>query len=65
MKRRYQFGVLEEVAEAVEYLESRRPGLGVRFRASLERTLVFIEAFPEAAPVVYRRARRTIVGDFP
>ena len=64
MKRRWQPGVLDEVADAILYLEGERLGLGTAFRASLERTLAFLEEFPLAAPVVHRRARRALVHGF-
>lgn len=65
MRCRYAPGVLDEVAEAIEYLEGERPGLGQHFYRSLESTLLFIEAFPNAAPAVYLNARRVVVRDFP
>jgi hypothetical protein len=46
MKRRWQPGVLDEVAGAILYVEGERPGLGTAFRASLERTLAFLEENP-------------------
>ena len=64
MKRRWQPGVLDEVAGAILYLEGERPGLGTAFRASLERTLALLEEYPLAAPVVHRNARRALVHGF-
>ena len=58
MKRRWQAGVLNEVADAILYLEEERPSLGLAFRASLDRTLVDLEEFPLGAPVVHRNTRR-------
>jgi hypothetical protein len=49
MKRRWEPGVLSEVVEAILYLEEERPGLGLAFRASLERTLAYLEEFPLGA----------------
>jgi len=64
MKRRWQPGVLDEVAGAFLYLEGERLGLGTAFRASIERTLAFLEEYPLAAPVVHRKARRALVHGF-
>lgn len=33
MNRRWQPGVLDEVVDAILYLEAERPGLGLAFRA--------------------------------
>jgi plasmid stabilization system protein ParE len=64
MKRRWQPGVLDEVAGAILYLEGERPGLGTAFRASLERTLAFLDEYPLAAPVVHGSAHRALVHGF-
>ena len=64
MKRRWQPGVLNEVVDAILYLEEERPGLGLAFRASLERTLAYLEEFPLGAPIVHRNTRRALVHGF-
>lgn len=55
----------EEMAEAVDFYNERRPGLGCEFAAEVERAFEHIEAFPDAWPPFSERSRRFIVNRFP
>lgn len=48
-----------------EWYESRRPGLGNEFLASLRERLETVRDFPESCPVIYRGIRRAVVPRFP
>lgn len=54
-----------EFAEAVDFYNAERPGLGYEFAEEVQHTLDRIAAFPEAWPLFSRRARRCIVRRFP
>jgi hypothetical protein len=54
-----------EFAEAVEFYNAERPGLGYELAEEVQRTLDRISAFPEAWPVFSERTRRCIVRRFP
>jgi len=54
-----------EFAEAVDFYNAERPGLGYELAEEVRRTLDRISAFPEAWPIFSRRTRRCIVRRFP
>ena len=54
-----------EVAEAVDFYNAERPGLGCELAEEVQRALDRISAFPEAWPIFSRRTRRCIVRRFP
>ncbi len=41
----------EEFAEAVDYYNEQRPGLGFEFAAEIQRTFERVRRFPQAWPV--------------
>ena len=55
----------QEIAEAVDYYNEQRPGLGFEFAAEMKRTFRRIASFSEAWPRFSRRARRCILNRFP
>jgi len=54
-----------EFAEAVDFYNAERPGLGYELAQEVQRTLDRISAFPEAWPLFSERIRRCIVRRFP
>jgi hypothetical protein len=54
-----------EFAEAVDFYNAERPGLGYELAQEVQRTLDRISAFPEAWPLFSERTRRCIVRCFP
>jgi hypothetical protein len=54
-----------EFAEAVDFYNAERPGLGYELAEEVQRTLDRISAFPEAWPIFSQRTRRCIVRRFP
>jgi toxin ParE1/3/4 len=50
---------------AFAFYESRRPGLGERFREHVDSAISKIQRSPERYPVVYRDLRRRRVERFP
>ncbi|MBM4048013.1 MAG: type II toxin-antitoxin system RelE/ParE family toxin [Planctomycetes bacterium] len=55
----------QEFAEAVDYYNEQRPGLGYEFAAEVKSTLDRIASFPNAWPKFSHRARRCITNRFP
>ena len=54
-----------ELAEAYEWYEERRQGLGDDLLLSVEATLAAIGEDPEAFPIVQRSIRRALIRRFP
>ena len=54
-----------DFAEAVDYYNDQRPGLGYEFAAEVRATLERIASFPEAWPKLSPRSRRCITNRFP
>jgi len=54
-----------EFADAVDFYNTERPGLGYEFAQEVQNTLDRIGAFPEAWPLFSNRTRRCIVRRFP
>ncbi len=55
----------EEFAEAVDYYNEQRPGLGFEFAAEVQRTFERVRRLPKAWPVFSSRARRCLTDRFP
>lgn len=54
-----------EFAEAVDYYNEQRPGLGFEFAAEVQRTFERIRNHPEAWPVFSHLSRRCLTDRFP
>jgi plasmid stabilization system protein ParE len=54
-----------EFAEAVDFYNAERPGLGYELAEEVQRTLARISAYPKAWPLFSQRTRRCIVRRFP
>jgi plasmid stabilization system protein ParE len=54
-----------DVAEAREWYESQRAGLGDEFLASVAQALMRLEESPEQFPVYYKDFRRVLTERFP
>jgi len=54
-----------DLAEAFEWYEQRRPGLGESLLLSVEATHVAIQETPFLFPVVHRNIRRALTRRFP
>lgn len=54
-----------EIAEAHDWYEERRPGLGADFLSEVRKALADIEEFPERYPVVRNDVRRRLLNRFP
>lgn len=54
-----------DIQSTFEWYESRQPGLGEEFLASLRERLETVRSFPESAPILYRDVRRAVVSRFP
>ena len=54
-----------EVHEIQAWYEARQPGLGTRFRASLDLVVALIGEHPLACTESYRHTRRALVPGFP
>ena len=54
-----------ELAEAVEYYEAERPGIGEAFLDEVEGAVAFLERYPKAAPRVAGEIRRLVLPRFP
>ena len=54
-----------DVAEARDWYEAKRPGLGSEFIDVVDSAVASALAYPEAHPVVYRGARRLLLERFP
>jgi hypothetical protein len=55
----------KEFAEAVDYYNDQRSGLGYEFAAEVQRTFERIRQHPEAWSVLSSRARRCLTDRFP
>ena len=55
----------EEFAEAVDYYNEQRPGLGFEFASEVQRTFERIRRHPEAWPEFSCRTRRCLTDRFP
>jgi len=55
----------EEFAEAVDYYNEQRPGLGFEFAAEVQRTFERIRRHPKAWPVFSSQSRRCLTDRFP
>jgi hypothetical protein len=55
----------DEFAEAVDYYNEQRPGLGFEFAAEVQRTFERIRHYTEAWPVFSSRTRRSLTDRFP
>ena len=55
----------QDLVEAVEWYESRQPGLGARFFEDLDHLLSRVEESPDQFPVVYRDTHRALLRRFP
>ena len=60
-RRRYREEVVEELAEAANWYDERRPGLALRFLEAVEATLSQIERNPKQFRVLYRDLRRALL----
>jgi len=54
-----------ELAEAADYYEARRPGLGKIFAAEVTRTISLIREYPDSGAPVGASRRRMLVRRFP
>lgn len=54
-----------DVAEARDWCELQRPGLGGEFIDAVDSAVDSILEFPSAHPVTYRRSRRFLLTRFP
>jgi plasmid stabilization system protein ParE len=54
-----------ELADAVDYCNALRPGLGSAFVAEVRRAFARIEAYPDAWPPFSPAARRCLLDRFP
>ena len=55
----------QELDEAVEYYEQRRPGLGLEFAEEVYVTVARVAAFPDAGSPLSKNTRRCLVHRFP
>jgi toxin ParE1/3/4 len=67
MMRRGSFHPMaeQELNDAASYYNSQSPGLGHAFLDEVQRAVEQILEHPEAAPLVNRLVRRTLVPRFP
>jgi len=56
---------IADVAEARDWYESQRPGLGEEFIDAVDLAVGSVLAFPGAHPVAYRDSRRFLLARFP
>jgi toxin ParE1/3/4 len=54
-----------ELAEAVEFYDLARRGLGDEFLHEVEAAVAFVGQYPESAPKVGREVRRFVLPRFP
>jgi hypothetical protein len=54
-----------ELAEAREWYDARVPGLGAEFLTAFDDAIATIRRNPNAAPKVFKSARRMILNRFP
>lgn len=55
----------KELIDAQDWYENEAPGLGRRFRLSVDALIERISAGPRQFPVVYKNVRRGLVRRFP
>lgn len=55
----------QDIAEAFDWYEARKPGLGTEFIEAMAAALSRIQEAPLAHPLIHREARRTLVKRFP
>jgi plasmid stabilization system protein ParE len=65
MSRRVVFLAEAEIAEAVDWHETRGKGLGADFMRSLEATVAAIQRVPTQYQIVKGQARRAVLRRFP
>lgn len=61
MRRRLRDEIPADLAEAADWYDDERPGLGSRFLEAVEATLTRIEEQPRSFPLVYRDLRRALL----
>lgn len=61
----FQPEAIIEFADAAEWYEERRSGLGVEFEHAVEQTLKSACDMPESFPVAESNARQAVVKGFP
>ena len=54
-----------DIADAYEWYEAQRPGLGEDFRGELTVAFTLLAEFSETGPAVHRDLRRVLVRRFP
>ncbi len=54
-----------EIAEAHDWYEERRKGLGAEFLAEVKKALTAIEESPDRYPIIRNSVRRRLLGRFP
>jgi plasmid stabilization system protein ParE len=54
-----------ELAEAVEWYETRGGGLGAEFLRSLDAVLAHVQRDPAHYPIIFGEARRAVLRRFP
>ena len=65
MRIRFLARASDELAEAVQYYDEQRPGLGNELLSELDSTLTTMEAFPSAWPMITNDLRRAMLARFP
>lgn len=67
MSARFRFRpeAAAELVEAIDWYQTRGPGLGAEFLRSLDAALAVIERNPLAYPIVFGSARRAVMRRFP
>lgn len=61
MRRRLREEVVQDLTEAADWYDERRPGLGLRFLAAVEDTLAKIEENPRLYRSLYQDFRRALL----
>ena len=61
MRRRLRDEVVQDLTEAADWYDERRPGLGLRFLVAVEETLSRIEENPGLYRSLYRDFRRALL----
>lgn len=55
----------EELNDAIDFYESKSPGLGSLFLQEVERASAMIEQFPESSPLMLKMIRKRTIRRFP
>ena len=55
----------QDIAEAFDWYEARRPGLGHEFITAVDAALKRIQQNPLSFPLIHRNARRILLRKFP